>query len=532
MTDAMTGSLHAPKRNKYFYGKLLDVAHMQLEQCYGIDKRRMINRLALGPGVLCGLEVTAGADHTVCLSPGVAVDGRGREIIVPVARAAIDPAQPTDALGNPVGDRLTEGQSTIYLCYTECDTEPTEVWVSECDGVAKTAPSTTEERYRVIVRAGVPDDQPPALTAEQRDAIFPVEPEEGFDRRIAAERALAVTCAGPPECCVAVATVTLPYNAEFAVDQYTYRAEVFSNTVLFQLIAALADRVDACCAALHDELSIVVEDGYDQTAGVNETLAAPVVLEVIDGEDDPVPDVEVTISTTDPDAALSLDNATFDTSLKAMSGADGRVSVYWRLGSVEGDQWFTATLKSGASTTAHASAIVPGPPVVADLQPRNGDELAHDWADQPTISVTFDQDMDPNCLANPEPWLRVWVFHINADGFLVDGRRIEIRAGAPGLTTSYTADVIDDGRFAVIVMMSGIDPEIVAAASRLALDAEFRGTALNRDQLQRLWISDVFPFDVDFSEAAMTDGGGSLPSGDGAPGGEYFHALFTVQPAP
>ena len=65
MTDAMTGSLHAPKRNKYFYGKLLDAAHMSLEQCYGIDKRRMLNRLALGPGVLCGLDVTAGADHTV-----------------------------------------------------------------------------------------------------------------------------------------------------------------------------------------------------------------------------------------------------------------------------------------------------------------------------------------------------------------------------------------------------------------------------------------------------------------------------------
>ena len=196
MTDAMTGSLHAPKRNKYFYGKLLDAAHMSLEQCYGIDKRRMLNRLALGPGVLCGLDVTAGADHTVCISPGVALDCCGREIIVPVARAAIDPAQPTDALGMPVGDKLTEGQTTIYLCYTECDTEPTEVWVSECDGVAKTAPSATEERYRIIVRAGVPDDEPPALTAEQRDAIFPKEPDEGFDRRVAAEQALAVTCGG------------------------------------------------------------------------------------------------------------------------------------------------------------------------------------------------------------------------------------------------------------------------------------------------------------------------------------------------
>jgi hypothetical protein len=180
-------ALVSPTRNKYFYGKLLDARHMQLEQCYGIDKRRLLNRLALGSGVLCGLEVTAGADHTVCVSPGVAIDGCGREIIVPTARPAIDPAQPTDALGKPVGDKLTEGQSTIYLCYNECDTELTEVWVSECDGVAKTAPSTTEERYRVIVRAGVPDDQPAALTDEQRDAIFPTEPGESFGRRVVAE---------------------------------------------------------------------------------------------------------------------------------------------------------------------------------------------------------------------------------------------------------------------------------------------------------------------------------------------------------
>lgn len=532
MIDA-AGSLHAPKRNKYYYGKLLDVAHMQLEQCYGIDKRRLFNRLALGPGVLCGLDVTAGADHTVCISPGVALDGCGREIIVPVAHAALDPSQPTDALGNAVGDKLTDGQSTVYLCYTECDTELTEVWVSDCDGAAKTAASATEEKYRVIVRAGVPEDQPPALNADQRDAIFPAEPGEGFNRRVATEQALAITCGGPAECCVALATVTLPHgDAQFSVDQYTYRAEVFSNTVLFELIAALADRVDACCAAIHQALAIAVVDGDDQTGSPNQPLTSPVVLEVTDADDEPLPGAAVTISTADQDAAVSLDNVTFATSLQATSSADGRISVYWRLGTSPGDQQFTATLATGASTTAHASSVVSSAPVVAELEPRTGEQLAHDWADSPTIRVTFDQDMDPACLTNPGPWLRVWVAHINADGFLTEGRRIEMRAGAPGLTTSYGGDAIEDGRFAVIVMMRGSDPEIVAADTRLALDAEYNGTRLNSDQLDRLWESDNFGFDADCSQAAMSVGDGTLPSGNGSPGGEYFHAFFTVQPAP
>jgi hypothetical protein len=533
MTDATMGSLHAPTRNKYFYGKLLDARHMQLEQCYGIDKRRLLNRLALGPGVLCGLDVTAGVGDTVCISPGVALDGCGREIVVPVARAPIDPAQPTDALGNALGDKLTEGQSTIYLCYTECDTEPTEVWVSECDGVAKTAPSTTEERYRVIVRAGVPDDQPPALTAEQRDAIFPTEQAEGFDRRVAAEQALAITCAGSADCCIVLATVTLPQgDQEFSVDQYTYRAEVFSNTVLFELIAALADRVDACCAAMHQALAIAVVDGVDQTGTPTEPLAEPIVLEVTDADDEPVPGAAVAISTADQDAALSLDNVTFAASLDATSDADGRISVYWRMGSSPGDQTFTAVLATGASVTAHASSVVPSPPVVAEFEPHTGAQLAHDWADSPTIKVTFDQEMDADCLRNPDPWLRVWVARINADGFLDEGRRIEIRAGAPGLTTGYGGDAIDWGRFAVIVMMLGSDPEIVAAGTRLALDAEYNGTRLNSDQLDRLWDSQEFGFDPDFSDAATTVGDGTLPSGDGEPGGKYFHAVFTVQPAP
>src|SRR5262249_52570807 len=73
--------LHAPVRNKYFYGKLLDVYHLELEQQYFTNKRWLLNRLVTGPGVVCGLRVEL-TDAGVVILPGLAIDRCGREIIV------------------------------------------------------------------------------------------------------------------------------------------------------------------------------------------------------------------------------------------------------------------------------------------------------------------------------------------------------------------------------------------------------------------------------------------------------------------
>src|SRR5688572_33500882 len=101
---ALLARLTTPSRNRYYYGKMLDSYHLELEQRYGNSKRWLINRLSLGQGVLCGLEVTASASgHEVSVSPGVAIDGYGREIIVPETSRAIDVRQPTDDCGQPDG---------------------------------------------------------------------------------------------------------------------------------------------------------------------------------------------------------------------------------------------------------------------------------------------------------------------------------------------------------------------------------------------------------------------------------------------
>src|ERR1051326_8233281 len=84
--------LATPTRNRYFYGKLLDTFHFELEQNYGNRKRWLLNRLTLGSGVVCGLSVAITNDgKSVLVQPGVAIDQLGREIVVPAVSIPVDP---------------------------------------------------------------------------------------------------------------------------------------------------------------------------------------------------------------------------------------------------------------------------------------------------------------------------------------------------------------------------------------------------------------------------------------------------------
>ena len=55
-------TLATPARNNYFYGKLLDEQHFRLEQRDFNNKRWLLNRLAVGEGVFCGLGLKPTAD--------------------------------------------------------------------------------------------------------------------------------------------------------------------------------------------------------------------------------------------------------------------------------------------------------------------------------------------------------------------------------------------------------------------------------------------------------------------------------------
>ena len=70
------------ERNRYYVGKLLTSADFQVEQVYGNQKRRFLNELMYGSGIVCGLGVYSLDDLSIMVESGVAVDGWGREIVV------------------------------------------------------------------------------------------------------------------------------------------------------------------------------------------------------------------------------------------------------------------------------------------------------------------------------------------------------------------------------------------------------------------------------------------------------------------
>ncbi len=241
------GQLATPARNRYYYGKLLDADHFQLEQDYGNRKRWLLNRLSLGTGVLCGLDVTvttstAGAQLVV--GPGVAIDAVGRELIVPLPSPAINPLQATDECGQPSGTPVTGPTTvTLYICYYECEAEPAPVMVSQCGPDRACECGLVRERYRLQIRPGPLATRP--LPCGTFFSALPTTADPDRRQRLCA--LLDGTCPAPDDTCVPLAEIAIDANGNPTVNKCAGRVTVYSNAVLLDLILCLAERVDACC---------------------------------------------------------------------------------------------------------------------------------------------------------------------------------------------------------------------------------------------------------------------------------------------
>lgn len=154
------GALSAPRRNNFYFGKLMDVLHFQLEQNYGRGLRHLLNRLSLGDGVLCGLQVEKDEDGKICVTPGVAIDALGREIIVP-GKKCIDPWKLTDECGQPGGTLSKEEPHAVHLClaYCECGADFAPVLIEDCNLKEECAPGTIIESFRLLVQNDLPKNE-------------------------------------------------------------------------------------------------------------------------------------------------------------------------------------------------------------------------------------------------------------------------------------------------------------------------------------------------------------------------------------
>lgn len=140
------------ERNRFFYGKLLTVRDFETEQKYFNDKRRMVNRLLHGIGVVSGLHVVAIDDRSISVEMGMALDHLGREIII---------ANPvTLKLSTIEGFTNNEYAKNVYLClaYDEKGKEPVH-------SVANSSTRSEEvseynrilETYKLYIKEEAPD---------------------------------------------------------------------------------------------------------------------------------------------------------------------------------------------------------------------------------------------------------------------------------------------------------------------------------------------------------------------------------------
>jgi|SRR5215211_7418414 len=109
----------APRRLGYLSGRLLAAEDFESEQSYFLDRGRSGNRHLHGWGVVRGLGVSPSAGGGVIVEPGLAIDGLGREIVVPEPRQMPDPRQPIDDRGEQCGDPVDSEVVTICLAYAE-----------------------------------------------------------------------------------------------------------------------------------------------------------------------------------------------------------------------------------------------------------------------------------------------------------------------------------------------------------------------------------------------------------------------------
>lgn len=221
------------ERNKYFYGKLMTVRDFETEQSYFNEKGHLLSRLIHGTGLVCGLEVkepmVANGKLTLKLTPGVAIDCCGREIVV----------------GEEFNGKELEAQGTvvsgtnnyIYLEYEECEKEPVPVPVNASTCEETCCYNRTKEIFEVVVSQNPPEI--PEVPLE-----VPIDTEGGLEKKKFAHDYFNQHLKVCPSCetpRVLLAVITVAEDGSVEVDEtetLRYRALVYNNPMLYELVSS------------------------------------------------------------------------------------------------------------------------------------------------------------------------------------------------------------------------------------------------------------------------------------------------------
>lgn len=148
--------------NRYHFGMLLGVDDLDTDQAYHRGKAWLHQAWLHGAGTVWGLEVLVRAgDREVVVAPGLAIDHRGRELLV-TAPLCVDVGRWLD--DQPEGDvELVESDDSVVLtahvelCADPCRSRPVPSIADPCDvdgDAGETAFSRTRERGHARLVAG------------------------------------------------------------------------------------------------------------------------------------------------------------------------------------------------------------------------------------------------------------------------------------------------------------------------------------------------------------------------------------------
>lgn len=229
-------ALQKPVRNRYFYGKHLDVRHFEMEQEYFNNKRWLLNRLVSGFGVVCGLNVVKqdGDDrNTVIVRPGLAIDKWGREIIV------VKDSKPVRVTPVQSGTERHEEEHIVHVCleYLECAADPVPVIAGECGEGQRCMPDEIHERYKLLVRPG----RAPEIGRRCRIPDLTNDDTGEIDYDVLA-RWVSERC--PPrseESCIPLAEIRFDRHGSCEHIDITVRPVVYTNDLLYEMILAMTE---------------------------------------------------------------------------------------------------------------------------------------------------------------------------------------------------------------------------------------------------------------------------------------------------
>jgi len=545
--------LSSPVRNRYYYGKLLDVYHLDVEQDYGNMKRWMLNRLSLGTGVLCGLDVTVSADKKqVRVGAGVAIDGWGREIIVPSNSPGVDVTQPTDDCGRDVGDPVREGTVTLWVCYHECEAEPSPSFASDCPD-SECENGLVRERYRLRITPG--RVRPPTSHVDCAAAFAGG---SGYvNRRRTFCQTIDDTCDAPAESCVPIALIEVGDGLVQKVDTCVVRPVVYSNAVLLDLIICLANRVDECCGEVPPVKTMAIEkaSGDNQAGSAGQLAPKPLVALVTQGGT-PLANEPVQFAVASGGGSIGAPPAPLTATFSVNTDASGLATLpAWQFGPASGAQSVTASIASGSPSSVTfnakvAKASVAVLPVVNTIWPSNGmkvslkDPAVRDWYESPRLEITFSKKMNVAELDKPASWLGLYALKLDVQKKQVLVRPLDLKhtgpVGAPKIAgpgfcegfsiEGIASDTLFDTKLVVLMHADGGNIDDTDSPA-LLLDADFAGTKLstvagNPAGMGTAWtqifaLTSTMSFPQAVWDAVVTTGAALPQSGNGTEGGDF-----------